>query len=190
MKDFTYDLEKCLQVLNEGGIILYPTDTVWGLGCDATNETAVQKLIQLKGKPDQKGLVTLLATERDVLQYVAAPNMQVFDYLQSQTKPTTVIYDNGLHVADSVLNSDGSIAIRIVNEDFSRHLVKRFRKPIVATSANFHGAPTPINFTQVDPNLIRLVDYTVQYRQDETTAAAASSIIKWNDNGEVTIIRK
>ena len=189
MTDFTNDLEGCLEILNIGGIILYPTDTVWGLGCDATNEIAVQKLIQLKGKSGQKGLIVLLATERDVLQYVAGPDMELFDFLEQQQKPTTVIYDNGVNVADAVLNSDGSIAIRIVKEDFCRHLVKRFRRPIVATSANFHTEPTPSNFTQINPRLVSQVDYTVKFRQDDLGDSAASSIIKWMGNGNVTVIR-
>ena len=190
MTDFTNDLERCLQVLHLGGIILYPTDTVWGLGCDATNTAAVKKLIKLKGKPGQKGLIVILATERDVLQYVASPDLELFDFLEQQTRPTTVIYNNGLNVADDVLNSDGSIAIRIISEDFCRHLVKRFRKPIVATSANFHGEPTPNNFTHINPLLLQQADYTVKFRQEELGVSAASAIIKWNGAGDVTVIRK
>lgn len=190
MTDFTNDLEQCLEVLHLGGIILYPTDTVWGLGCDATNDAAVKKLNILKGKPDQKGLIVLLATERDVLQYVASPDMEVFDFLEQQTRPTTVIYNYGLNVADDVLNSDGSIAIRIISEDFCRHLIKRFRKPIVATSANFHGEPTPQNFTHINPLLLEQTDYVVKFRQDELGVSVASAIIKWNSNGDVTFIRK
>ena len=189
MKDFTIDLERCLEVLHSGGIILYPTDTVWGLGCDATNDSAVKKLNQLKGKPDQKGLIVLLATERDVLQYVASPDMELFDFLEKQKRPTTVIYNDGLNVANEVLNNDGSIAIRLVYEDFCRHLIKRFRKPIVATSANFHGEPTPQNFNQVNPQLLQLVDYTVKFRQEDVGTASASSIIKWNGHGKFTVIR-
>ncbi len=153
MTDYTPDLENSLKVLAEGGIILYPTDTVWGIGCDATNEQAVQKLLALKGKPQQKGLIILLGSERDVLQYVANPDLAVFDYLETLSKPTTVIYDKGLGVADDVLNADGSIAIRLVNDDFCRHLVKRFRKPVVSTSANFHGEPSPQDFNSIKSTL-------------------------------------
>ncbi|MCY7420333.1 MAG: Sua5/YciO/YrdC/YwlC family protein [Chitinophagaceae bacterium] len=190
MKDFTTDLERCLEVLHAGGTILYPTDTVWGLGCDATNDNAVKKLIRLKGKPGQKGLIVLLSTERDVLQYVAGPDMELFNFLQQQTRPTTVIYNDGLNVADEVLDSDGNIAIRIAHEDFCRHLIKRFRKPIVATSANFHGEPTPQNFSQVNPQLVQQVDYTVKFRQQDVGIASASAIIKWNGKGNVTVLRK
>ena len=134
-----------------GGVILYPTDTVWGLGCDATNEAAVQKIIRLKGKPDQKGLIVLCATERDVLQYVSGLDMEVFNYLETIDKPTTVIYKDGLGVADPVLNADGSIAIRLVKDDFCRHLVKRFRKPIVSTSANFQANLLRLYFSRSVP---------------------------------------
>lgn len=188
-EDFIHDLEQCLQVLSEGGLILYPTDTVWGLGCDATNEKAVEKLIQLKGKKPNQGLIVLLATERDVLQYVTQLDMSVFDYLQGTKKPTTVIYEGGTGVADSVLSHNGSIAVRLVKEDFCRHLIKRFRKPIVSTSANFHTAPTPTYFHEIDDRLKKSVDYIVQYRQSDTQAVSPSSIIKWLPNGSVEIIR-
>lgn len=188
-EDFVPDLEKCLEVLANGGIILYPTDTVWGLGCDATNDQAVQKLINLKGKQEQKGLIVLLSSEREVLHYVANPDLSVFDYLKKLSKPTTVIYNDGLGVAENVLNSDGSIAIRLPNDVFCRHLVKRFRKPIVSTSANFHGEPTPADFSSINPSLKNLVDYVVQYRQNELKSISSSSIIKWNSNGTATIIR-
>ena len=189
MMEFDNELEKCLQVLAAGGIILYPTDTVWGLGCDATNEAAVNKLMELKGKPDQKGLIVILGSERDVLQYVAAPDMEVFDFLEMQQKPTTVIYENGLGVANPVLNADGSIAIRLIKDDFCRHLVKRFRKPVVSTSANFHGQPAPTHFHQIDAALVQAVDYTVKYRQNDTRSTQSSAIVKWHPGGKVTILR-
>src|SRR3954469_20791177 len=179
MSDFTEDLENCLRVLQNGGVILYPTDTIWGLGCDATNDTAVDKLMKLKGKPPHKGLIVLLASERDVLQYTANPDLAVFDYLNTTHKPTTVIYEHGLDVADDVLNEDGSIAIRIVKEDFCRHLLKRFKKPIVSTSANLHGQPSPQNFFEISPELISGVDYVVNFRQNEAFLHAPSAIVKW-----------
>lgn len=188
MIDFTGDIENCLQVLSEGGVILYPTDTVWGLGCDATNEEAVKKLILLKGKPSHKGLIVLLTSEREVLQYTANPDLEVFNYLNTLTKPTTVIYENGLGVADEVLNEDGSIAIRLVKEDFCRHLIKRFKKPIVSTSANLHGQTTPQNFLQVHSVIKVEVNYIVKFRQLENFLQSSSAIIKWS-NGICTSIR-
>jgi L-threonylcarbamoyladenylate synthase len=188
-EDFTTDLEHCLKVLTEGGVILYPTDTVWGLGCDATNDHAVEKLLRLKGKKPKQGLILLLASERDVLQYVTQLDMSLFDHLAQTDRPTTVIYEGGTGVADSVLAQDGSIAIRIVKEDFCRHLVKRFRKPIVSTSANFHGRPAPAYFYEVENELKKSVDYIVQYRQNDTQLLSPSSIIKWRKDGSVEIIR-
>ncbi|GEO08529.1 L-threonylcarbamoyladenylate synthase [Segetibacter aerophilus] len=188
MTDFSEDIEEALKILHVGGVILYPTDTIWGLGCDATNSKAVQRLIQLKGKPQQKGLIVLLASERDVLQYTANPDLQVFDHLATTTKPTTVIYEHGLGVAEEVLNEDGSIAIRLVKEDFCRHLLKRFKKPIVSTSANIHGQPSPQSFNHISAEIKSGVGYVVKYRQSEEFNASASAIIKWK-NGKCLTIR-
>ena len=188
MTDFSYDIEQCIEVLHKGGVILYPTDTIWGLGCDATNTSAVLKLMHIKGKPASKGLIVLLASERDILQYVAAPDPEVFNYLENITNPTTVIYEHGLNVADEVLNEDGSIAIRLVKEDFCRHLIKRFKKPIVSTSANLHGKPSPHTFKSISTEVKSTVNYVVNFRQNEEIVNSASSIIKWK-NGQVRTIR-
>ncbi len=188
MEDFSEDIERCLEVLHAGGIILYPTDTIWGLGCDATNEEAVKKLIAIKGKPESRGLIVLLSTERDVLQYVASPDMEVFDYLQQTIKPTTVIYQNGIGVADAVLHADGSIAIRLVGEDFCRHLLKRFKKPIVSTSANLHGQHSPQNFSAISSQVKMAVAYIVKHKQHVTGPEIASSIVRWQ-NGKVEVLR-
>ena len=188
MEDFSNDLEQCLIVLRNGGVILYPTDTIWGLGCDATNPEAVSKLMAIKGKPAHKGLIVILATDRDVLQYVASPDLQVFDYLATTAKPTTVVYENGLNVADEVLNEDGSIAIRLVSEDFCRHLLKRFKKPIVSTSANIHGQPSPQNFETISTEIKNAVDYKVTFRNSEIAVTGASAIVRWK-NGKIDIIR-
>ena len=185
--DFAEDLEKCLEVLHNGGTILYPTDTIWGLGCDATNEQAVKKLMQLKGKPEGRGLIILLATERDIFKHVAAPDPAVFDHLQQARKPLTMIYENGLGVAESVLNLDGSIAIRLVREDFCRHLVKRFKKPVVSTSANVHGQASPQNFKDVSTEILDGVEYVVNFRQHDDFSGRASTIEKWKGGTPVTI---
>lgn len=188
MTDFNTDIEQCLDVLHRGGVILYPSDTIWGLGCDAANSAAVKKLMQVKGKPDNKGLIVLLATERDVLQYVAAPDPEVFDYLEDTTAPTTIIYQYGLNVADEVLNENGSIAIRIVKEDFCRHLLKRFKRPVVSTSANLHGQPSPQNFETISREIKKAADYIVTYRQNDKMTNIPSSIVEWK-NGKAIIIR-
>ena len=186
--DFQQDIEQCLKTLSEGGLILYPTDTIWGIGCDATNTEAVQKVYALKQRADEKALIVLLADERDVLQYVAGADLSVFDYLQQTSKPTTVIYDGAIGLADNLIGADGSIAIRLCQEPFCRYLLKRFRKPIVSTSANISGEPSAPFFRQVTDAIKNGVDYVVKYRQDDETPAVPSSIIKW-ENGEVVIIR-
>ena len=188
MMIFENDIEFCLQVLQQGGLILYPTDTVWGIGCDATNEQAVEKIYALKKRQDEKAMIVLVAEEREVLQYTASPDLSVFDYLQQTKKPTTVIYDGALGLADNLIGNDGSIAIRICNEPFCRHLIKRFRKPIVSTSANISGQPTAKIFADISDEIKKQVDYIVQYRQDDKAIAEPSSVIKW-ENGIVTIIR-
>ena len=139
MTDFSEDLENCLQTLGSGGVILYPTDTVWGLGCDATNEKAVAEIFKIKRRADSKSMIVLVADEREVFRYVSQLDLGVFDYLQSASKPTTVIYEGAVGLAENLIHSDGTIGIRIVNDDFCKHLVKRFRKPVVSTSANISG---------------------------------------------------
>ena len=188
MDDFSIDIENCLQVLHKGGIILYPTDTIWGIGCDATNENAVEKIIALKQRPANKSFVVLVASERDVLQYTAAPDLAVFDYLQTVNKPTTVIYEHALGIAENVLADDGSVAIRICNDEFCKHLIKRFRKPIVSTSANISGEVAPDVFLQISDAIKNNVDYVVMHRQDDITTATPSGIIKW-EHGKAILIR-
>lgn len=188
-EDFTVDLDACLDVLKKGGIILYPTDTVWGLGCDATNAEAVEKIINLKRRPANKSFVTLLADERDLIQYVAAPDLSVFDYLEQQDRPTTIIYDHALGLADNVVADNGSVAIRICKDEFCKKIIKRLRKPIVSTSANLSGEPAPSIFSEVDPVVVAGVDYAVQYRREDESRSKPSKIIKW-ENGQVTVIRE
>ena len=189
MVSFDNDIEHCLQVLKSGGLILYPTDTVWGIGCDATNEEAVKKIFALKQRSDEKAMIVLVADERDIVQYTASPDLSVFDYLQQSIKPTTVIYDGAIGFAENLIGQDGSIAIRICHEIFCKHLLKRFRKPIVSTSANISGQSTARVFADISTEIKEQVDYIVQYRQEDKTIAEPSSVIKW-DNGKLTVIRK
>lgn len=188
MKIFEKDIDKCLDTLTKGGLILYPTDTVWGIGCDATNEKAVEKIYQLKRRSDEKAMIVLVADERDIMQHVAAPDLSLFDYLDKTTKPTTVVYDGALGFAENLIAKDGSIAIRICNDEFCRQLIKRFRKPIVSTSANISGMPAPKMFKEITDEIKKGVDHVVQFKQLDETPAQPSSLIKWN-NGEVTILR-
>lgn len=190
MADFDKDLEHCLAVLNEGGTILYPTDTVWGIGCDATNPAAVQKVYAIKERPAKKSMIVLLADEKDILQYVSNPNPHVFEYLKTVQKPTTIVYDGAVGLAQNLVCDDGTIAIRIVQDKFCRHLIKRFRKPLVSTSANLSGEPTPAIFREILNPVRTSVDYVVHYRQDDETAAQSSAVVKLNRDGSTTIIRE
>lgn len=184
---FDKDIENALRVLTDGGTILYPTDTIWGIGCDATNEEAVERIIALKERPANKSFVVLVADERDILQYVAAPDLSVFEYLQQTNKPTTVIYGGAIGLAPNVLADDGSIAIRICKEPYCRHLIRRLRKPIVSTSANLSGQPSPQLFSDINEKMIKGVDYTAVYRRDDLNKAGPSSIIRWTDGSPVII---
>lgn len=189
MDDFFSDIEKCLEVLRQGGIILYPTDTVWGLGCDATDANAVEKIYRLKRRPVNKAMVVLVAEQKDILRYVSQTHLQVFDYLQTLSKPTTIIYQGIIGVADNLVGDNGTMGIRIIQEPFCKHLIKRFRKPVVSTSANLSGEPTPRFFKEISEDVIKGADYVVNYRQHEDLIAEPSSIIKWNKDGTVTVIR-
>lgn len=189
MEAFEQDIRQCLTTLQQGGLILYPTDTIWGIGCDATNEAAVQRIFQLKQRAESKSMIVLMAEERDVLQWVAAPDLAVFDFLATQQRPTTVVFEHAIGLASNLINADGSVAIRLVQDEFCRHLIKRFRKPIVSTSANLSGAPSPAFFREVSPGIREGVDYQVGWRQDDETPAQPSQIIRWT-NGAVSWIRK
>ena len=186
---FTKDMEACIKVLQNGGLILYPTDTIWGIGCDAANEEAVAKIYKLKKRADEKSMIVLLAAEKDLLQYVTQPPPDIFDYLKEVSKPTTVIYEGVINLAGNLINKDGSIAIRIVKDEFCKQLIKRFRKPIVSTSANISGLPSPSNFNAIDTAIKNGVDYIVQHRQDDVTPTTPSTIVKWNADGSLHILR-
>ncbi|MBE7169908.1 MAG: Sua5/YciO/YrdC/YwlC family protein [Williamsia sp.] len=190
MIDFSADIENCLRVLKEGGLILYPTDTVWGLGCDATNEAAVEKLYALKQRPSSKQFILLLADERDLMKYITQPDPAVFDYLQTVQKPTTVVYDGVIGIAGSAVAEDGSAAFRIVKEVFCKNLIKRFRKPLVSTSANLSGETTPKLYGDISPAIKAGVDYIVQFRRDDLEVREPSAVVRWNGNGQVTVIRE
>lgn len=185
---FDNEVETALAVLRNGGIILYPTDTVWGIGCDATNVEAVRKIYELKKREDSKSMIVLAAEEREVLQYVAAPDLAVFDFLQQQERPTTVIYDGAIGLAANLIATDGSIGMRITADEFCRHLIKRLRKPIVSTSANISGSTTPKSFAGISGEIKNGVDHIVQWRQDDKSSLPPSQIIRWK-NGLPDFIR-
>lgn len=187
--DFEQEIKNCVTVLAQGGVILYPTDTVWGMGCDATNEAAIDKIFALKNRPKEKSLIVLLADARDILHYVATPPPDIISIAEDFTSPTTVIYQQAIGFAENAIHADGSIAIRVTKDPFCMALIKRFRKPLVSTSANWSGQPTPAIFKEINPALIASVDYTVQYRQEETEPKQSSRLIKIADDGGITVLR-
>lgn len=190
MSEFDADIEHCLGVLEQGGTILYPTDTIWGIGCDATNAEAVEKVFTIKDRPENKSMIVLVADEKDLLQYVADLDPAIFDFLGKTSRPTTVIYNTAVGLASNVINENGSVAIRVVQDKFCRHLIKRFRKPIVSTSANISGDPSPKKFSEILNHIITAVDYVVTYRQNDETENSASAIVKLGNDGVPVYIRE
>lgn len=184
------EIKKACETLNNGGIILYPTDTIWGIGCDATNEDAVKRVYELKQRSDTKAMLVLIDSSAKLNYYVNEVPDIAYDLIELSDKPLTLIYSGARNLASNLIASDGSIGIRITNEAFSRELCRRFRKPLVSTSANISGSPSPTLFSEINPLIIRSVDYVVNYRRGETQKVKPSGIIRVEKGGIVTIIRK
>ena len=184
------DIKKAFEVLVSGGLILYPTDTIWGIGCDATNEEAVHRVYELKRRVDSKALITLLDNPIKLDYYIDEVPSLAWDLIELSEKPLTIIYDGARNVAPNLMAEDGSLAIRITKEKFSQELCKRFRKALVSTSANISGEPAPANFDDISEEIKQGVDYIVKYRQEDTSKSKASSIIKLGKTGQVKIIRE
>jgi L-threonylcarbamoyladenylate synthase len=188
MVDFENDIKNCVDVLKKGGVILYPTDTVWGLGCDALNEAAAERIYNIKNRPKEKSMIVLLAGGRDILQYVAAPPPDIISIVEGFNTPTTVIYNGALGFPGNVVNKDGSLAIRVTADPFCRALLKRFRGPLISTSANISGRVTPALFSSIDEAIAGAADYVVKYRQDDLVARTPSRLVRLNDEGEIEAI--
>ena len=189
MVDFESDIKACISVLERGGVILYPTDTVWGLGCDALNQEAVEKVFAVKNRPKEKSMIVLLAEARDVIRYVAAPPPDIIAMIGAFEQPTTVIYDNALGFPPNVTSANGSLAIRVTTDVFCKALIKRYRKPIVSTSANLSCEPTPALYPMVSQAILDGVDYAVHYRRDDTDIKPPSRLVRMNDEGEMEVLR-
>jgi L-threonylcarbamoyladenylate synthase len=187
--DFEDDIEKSLEVLAAGGTILYPTDTIWGLGCDATNTKAVEKIYHIKSRSEAKSMIVLIDHIDNLATYIEKVPDITGDLLDSITNPVTIIYSNARKLAQNVIAADGTIAIRIVKDDFCAELIRRFGKPIVSTSANISGFDPPVVFSQISAEIKDAVDYTVSYKQEYFTRAKPSTIIRLRDDGMYTIIR-
>ena len=184
------EVKKAAEILYNGGLILYPTDTIWGIGCDATNEVAVKRVYELKKRMDSKALIVMIDNSVKLDYYVDSVPDIAWDLIELADKPLTIIYDNARNVASNLIADDGSLAIRVTKEDFSFELCKRFRKAIVSTSANTSGDSSPANFDQISDEIKAGVDYIVNYRQEDTQKAKASSIIKLGATGEIKVIRE
>ena len=183
------DIKEACKIMQNGGIILYPTDTIWGIGCDATNETAVKRVYEIKKRIDSKALIVLVDTPAKVDFYVDRVPEIAWDLIEVADKPLTIVYSNARNLATNLLAADGSVGIRITQEPFSRKLCERFRKAIVSTSANISGSPSPANFSEISQEIKDAVDYIVEYRQEEKTHPSPSSVIKLEPNGVVKILR-
>ena len=184
------EAKKCVEIMRKGGVILYPTDTVWGIGCDATNANAVQRVFEIKKRADSKAMLLLVDSADRLARYVGEVPAVAWDLVELTTKPLTIIYDGARNLAPNLLAEDGSVGIRVTSELFSKELCYRFQKPVVSTSANVSGEPTPNNFSEISPEIIDAVDYVVNYKQLEKGTAKSSSIIKLSSNGTVTVIRE
>jgi L-threonylcarbamoyladenylate synthase len=184
------ELEKALEVVKAGGIILYPTDTIWGIGCDATNEDAVQKVMALKGRSTSKSLIVLVDNDNKLASYVREIPDVAYDLIEYAENPLTIVYSNAKNLAPSVINEDGSVGIRVVKHAFCQQLIQRFRLPIVSTSANISGEPAPKNFSEVSQEIIDGVDYVVNLEQEASEEKTPSTIMKLSPDGLFTFIRR
>ena len=183
------EIKKACQVMREGGVILYPTDTIWGIGCDATNEEAVRRVYEIKQRADSKATLVLVDSAVKVDFYVQDVPEVAWDLIELADKPLTIIYSGARNLAPNLLAEDGSVGIRVTNEAFSKRLCQQFRKAIVSTSANVSGQPSPQNFSEISPEIKEAVDYIVNDRREETDKAKPSSIIKLDKGGVIQIIR-
>ena len=195
--NFDLEIKKCLEVLRSGGTLLYPTDTVWGIGCDSTNEKAVDKIFNLKKRAASQAMIVLVCDGNMLNRFVKNVPSQVWDIIEidfgneeQQNSPITIIYDEGIGFAKNILAEDKSIGIRIVNDPFCEQLIRKFGKPIVSTSANISGDPTPNSFNEIKTSIKQSADYVVNWRTQEQLSLKPSSIIRIKENGEFKIIRK
>lgn len=187
-KDHKAEMDRCLAVLRDGGVILCPTDTIWGIGCDATNAEAVGRVFDIKKRPDTKALICLVGSDRQLEQLIPEVPQAAWDIMDLSEKPVTIVYDNPRGVAPNLVAPDQTLAVRLTSHPFCRELLRRFRRPLVSTSANLSGAPTPQRFSEIDPAILNAVDYVVPLEQDNLKSTP-SSIIQLKAGGQVRVIR-
>ena len=189
LREYRDDIRQAVEVMNKGGIILYPTDTIWGSGCDATNPEAVKRVYDIKRRNDAKALITLIDSEAKLEAYVTNVPEVAWQLIEVAEKPLTIIYDGARNLAPNLLAEDGSAGIRITREEFSKNLCMRMRRAIVSTSANISGEPSPKCFADISPDIINAVNYVCTSRRNEDKNPPASNIIKLGTGGEVKVIR-
>ena len=189
MVSYQDDIDQSIKVMKQGGIILYPTDTVWGLGCDASNNDAIEKIFKLKNRDEKKSMIILLKDSDDIQNYISKLPHNWAKTISAFTKPTTVIYDRGENVSDKLISTDGTIAIRITKDAFCKDLIKALGKPLVSTSANVSGEHTALQFDQISHKIKSEVDYVVQHRSGEILSAEPSSIIRIHLDGSMKTLR-
>jgi L-threonylcarbamoyladenylate synthase len=183
------DIQQALEVLRQGGIILYPTDTIWGIGCDATDEKAVRLVYKIKKREDKEGMLVLLDSKNLLPAYVEVPDI-AWELIDAAEHPLTIIYPGARNLAPSLLGSDGSVGIRIVRDSFCKKLIEQYKKPVVSTSANISGTAAPGTYAEISREVINSVNYVVKYRQEDITKISPSGIIKLGLNGEVQVVRE
>jgi L-threonylcarbamoyladenylate synthase len=187
--EYEQDIKVCTDILKLDGVILYPTDTIWGVGCDATSQKAIEKLFNIKHRDEKKSFVLLMTDPKQLSQYLANPPLDLEVILEKFTEPTTIVYENAINLPSCVLGEDGSVAVRITKDPFCRSLLKRFRKPIVSTSANLSGDPSPLHFMLIHDDIKNNVDYVAHWRQNDISTRPASTILKLEKDGSFTKIR-
>jgi len=184
------EVNKAFEVLKNGGLILYPTDTIWGIGCDATNPEAVEKVFKLKGRAEEKSLIVLLDSDSKLQSYIKEVPEIAYDLIEYTENPLTIVYSGAKNLAPNAIAKDGSIGIRIVRHEFCQQLLQRFRKPIISTSANLSGKPSPAIFDDIDETFLNGVDYVVNWEQDDRKEKKPSTIMKLEPGGLFSFIRK
>jgi L-threonylcarbamoyladenylate synthase len=183
------DIVNALEVLKSGGVILYPADTGWMIGCDATNEAAVRRIYHIKKQNVSEGMVVLMENPALLDRYVSEVPEIAWDLIEITETPLTIIFSNVRNLAPGLISEKGTVGIRFTREDFSKHLVQRFRRPVTASLANISGMPEPASFAEIDEEIASAADYVVKYRQDEATPAKHPSVIQLGEGGRIDILR-
>jgi L-threonylcarbamoyladenylate synthase len=184
------EVNKALEIIQNGGIILYPTDTIWGLGCDATNPEAVDRIIKLKGREESKSMIILLDSENRLESYVSEVPEIAYELIEYAEHPLTIVFSGAKNLAPNVIHADKSVGVRIVKHPFCQQLIQRLRKPLVSTSANISGQKAPKNFSEISDDIINGVDYVVDFEQDDLSEKRPSTIMKLEADGRFSFIRR